>query len=168
MQKYFVILCTVVSLTLSVCGALAENKPTHMEGHQHGSGAAAESAYADVKKHNDCAHCGMNREKFSHSRMLITYADGSSVGVCSIHCIATELKKSKGKAVMMLEVGDYNSRKLINAEKAFWVIGGDKHGVMTSTAKWAFAVKSDAETFIKKSGGKLADYKEALAMAEKE
>ncbi len=168
MQKYIVILCTVVSLTLSVCAALAENKPAHMEGHQHVSGAAAESVHADVRKHNDCAHCGMTREKFSHSRMLITYADGTSVGVCSIHCTAIELKTGKGNPVKSLQVADLDTKKLVDAEKAVWVIGGDKKGGMTKTPKWAFARKSDAEAFIKKSGGKLATYKEALAMAEKE
>ncbi len=168
MQKYFVTLCTAVSLALSGGAALAEHKPGQKEGHQHGSSAAAESSQADVNKYHDCAHCGMDRGKFDSSRMLVTYKDGSSVGVCSIHCAATELKKNKGKAVKSIEVGDYNTKKLINAEKSFWVIGGDKNGVMTSTAKWAFARKDAAEAFIKKSGGKLANYKEALALAEKE
>jgi len=104
----------------------------------------------------------------AHSRMLVTYKDGSTAGVCSIHCLAIELKKNRGKTVKSLEVGDYDSRKLIAAEKAFWVIGGDKNGVMTSTAKWAFSRKAAAEGFIRKSGGKLATYKEALALAEKE
>ena len=65
-----------------------------------------------------------------------------------------------------LRLGD--ARQLLPAEKAFWVIGGDKKGVMTKTPKWAFARKSAAEAFIKKSGGRLATYKEALALAEKD
>ena len=79
-----------------------------------------------------------------------------------------ELKANKGKPVKSLEVADLDSKKLIDAEKAFWVIGGDKKGVMTKTPKWAFARKSAAEAFIKKSGGRLATYKEALALAEKD
>lgn len=35
-------------------------------------------------------------------------------------------------------VGDYNTKRLIDAEKAVWVIGGGKQGVMTKRAKWAF------------------------------
>ncbi len=165
MKNRYVALFAAALLTLSGGAALAEQKSGHMDGHQ-GHQHGAPSVHADVKKHQDCLHCGMDREKFSHSRMLITYADGSSVGVCSIHCTAIELKK--GKPVTSLQVADLESKKLIDAEKAFWVIGGDKKGVMTKTPKWAFAKKSSAEAFIKKSGGKLATYKEALALAEKD
>jgi hypothetical protein len=110
----------------------------------------------------------MDREKFSYSRLLITYTDGTSAGVCSIHCTATELKASKSKTATSVEVADLNSRKLIDAEKAAWVIGGSRKGVMTKTAKWAFAKKDDADAFVKKHGGKSATYKEALALAEKD
>jgi nitrous oxide reductase accessory protein NosL len=110
----------------------------------------------------------MDREKFAHSRMLITYTAGSSVGVCSIHCAATELKAGKGKTVRVVEVADLNSKKLVDAEKAIWVIGGSRKGVMTRTPKWAFAKKDDAAAFVSKNGGKMATYKEALTLAEKE
>ena len=168
MKKQFAVLIAAVSLALGGGAALAEHKPGHMEGHQHDAGAAAESVHADVKVHQACAHCGMDRGKFAHSRMLITYTDGTSAGVCSIHCAATELKASKGKAVKSVEVADLNSKKLVAAEKAAWVIGGNRNGVMTRTPKWAFAKKDDAAAFISKSGGKPATYKEALGLAEKE
>jgi len=155
-------------LILSAGAVLAEQKPGHMEGHKHAAEAAAESAYSDVKLHQACLHCGMDRDKFAHTRMLISYSDGSSAGVCSIHCTVTELKASRGKSVKSVEVADLNSKKLVDAEKATWVIGGSKKGVMTKTAKWAFAKKDDAALFIRKNGGKLADYKEALALAESE
>jgi nitrous oxide reductase accessory protein NosL len=105
---------------------------------------------------------------FAHSRMLITYVDGSSVGVCSIHCAAAELKTGGARKVKAVEVADMNSRKLIPAESATWVIGGSKGGVMTQQPKWAFAKKNDAAAFIKKNGGRLAIYKEVLAAAEQE
>ncbi len=168
MKNKLVALFATVYMTLSGGAALAEHKPGHMEGHQNGAGAAAESIHADVKKHQACPHCGMDREKFAHSRMLVTYSDGSSVGVCSIHCVVTELKASKTKTVKLVEVADLNTKKLFDAEKAAWVIGGSRKGVMTLTPKWAFATKEDAAAFISKNGGKLATYKEALAQAEKE
>ena len=165
MKKQIIVLVTAATMTLSGGAALAGQTEGH-EGHEHG--AAAVATHADVKKHQACVHCGMDREKFAHSRMLISYTDGSSVGVCSICCTATELKASKGKALKSLQVGDYTTKKLIDAEKATWVIGGSKKGVMTQNAKWAFAKKGDADAFIKKNGGKLGVYKEALALAEKE
>lgn len=168
MKIQSVVLFGAVSLILGGSAALAEHKPDHTAGHQQMGAPVGESVHADVKKHQACAHCGMDREKFSHSRMLITYSDDTSVGVCSIHCTVTELRASKGKSVKSIEVADLNSRKLADAEKATWVIGGSKKGVMTKTAKWAFAKKEDAEAFVKQNGGKVAAYKEALSLAEKD
>lgn len=168
MKKQLAALIAVVFLTVGGSTALAEQKPGHMEGHQHAGGDAADSTHADVKTHQACAHCGMDRGKYAHSRMLITYTDGTSAGVCSIHCTVTELKASKGKAVKAVEVADLNSKKLVAAEKATWVIGGNKKGVMTRTPKWAFAKKDDAAAFVGKNGGKPATYREALTLAEKE
>lgn len=159
-------LFVVAALILSGGTAMADQMSGHA-GHEQ-TAAAVGPVPADVAKHKDCQKCGMDREVFAHSRMLITYSDGSTIGVCSIHCAATELKANKGKKVKTVEVADLNSKKLVNAEKATWVIGGSKNGVMTQVAKWAFAKKDDAALFIKKNGGKLATYKEALALAEKE
>jgi nitrous oxide reductase accessory protein NosL len=115
-----------------------------------------------------CKHCGMDRTKFAHSRMVVTYTDGSSAGTCSLNCVVTDLKIAKGKKVKLIQVADYNTRKLTNAKKATWVIGGSKKGVMTTIPKWAFANKKDAEVFIKENGGKQATFDEALEKAQKE
>jgi len=116
----------------------------------------------------DCKHCGMNRTSFDQSRMVIIYADGSSAGTCSLNCVVTEMKESKGKKIKSFKVADYNTRKLSDARKAFWVIGGKIPGVMTRVAKWAFTTKQGAEAFIRENGGKLASFDEALRAAEKE
>lgn len=110
----------------------------------------------------DCKYCGMDRTKFNHSRMLVEYDDGSSTGSCSIHCLAVDLANNIDKAPKSIKVGDYNSKQLIDAEKAFWVIGGDKSGVMTARAKWAFEKKADAEAFIAASKGTLATFEEVI------
>ncbi len=65
-------------------------------------------------------------------------------------------------------MGDYGTKGLINAETAFWVIGGSKPGVMTKNAKWAFANKADAEKFQKENGGRIARFDEALEAAYKD
>ena len=93
----------------------------------------------DVTKAPVCRQCGMDREKFAHSRMLIEYEDGTSVGTCSLHCAAVELANTIDRIPVMVSVGDYDSKELIDADKAVWVMGGDKKGVMTALAKWAFA-----------------------------
>jgi len=119
-------------------------------------------AQEDIQKHASCKYCGMDRAKFAHSRMLVTYDDGSQLGTCSIHCLAVDLALNIDKTPKTIEVGDYNTKKLIDAEKAFWVVGGNKPGVMTKRGKWAFENKSDAEAFMKAEGGKVATFDDAM------
>jgi nitrous oxide reductase accessory protein NosL len=88
-------------------------------------------AQEDIHKHPSCPLCGMDRAKFSQSRMLIEYEDGTSFGACSLHCAAVELATNVDKTPKMIWVADYNSKRLIDAEKAVWIIGGSKSGVMT-------------------------------------
>jgi nitrous oxide reductase accessory protein NosL len=159
---------SIVTALFLIGSVASANQMSSHAGHESVTGKAAGSSAADVVKHKACHQCGMDREKFAHSRILITNSDGSTVGVCSIHCAVTELKANKGRAVKAIEVADLNTQKLLVAEKATWVIGGSRNGVMTQTPKWAFAQKYDAAAFVKKNGGKLATYKEALALAEKE
>ncbi len=120
------------------------------------------SAQDDIKEHPSCKYCGMDREKLAHSRMYIEYDDGTIVGTCSLHCAAIDLAINIDKTPKAIWVGDYNTKKLIDAEKAFWVVGGSKMGVMTKRAKWAFEKKEDAEKFIKENGGNLSTFDEVM------
>ena len=104
----------------------------------------------------------MDRAAFAHSRMLVTYDDGTSTGTCSIHCLALDLAMNIDKTPSSLMVGDFNSKELIDAEQAFWVIGGNKPGVMTKQAKWAFAKKEDADKYIAENGGTPATFDAAM------
>jgi hypothetical protein len=119
-------------------------------------------AQDDIKKHPTCKYCGMDREKFAYSRMLIEYDDGASVGTCSIHCAAVDLSLNIDKTPLAVMVGDYLAKKLIEAEKASWVLGGSKPGVMTKRAKWAFESKDEAEKFAKENGGTLVSFDQAI------
>jgi len=118
-----------------------------------------------VEGPDSCKYCGMDRTRFSHSRMLVTYQDGSSTGTCSLHCMAVELANNIDKMPTSIKVGDFTTQKLIDAETAHWVIGGDRMGVMTSRAKWAFASKADAEAFIKAHKGTLGSFDDAIKAA---
>jgi len=127
----------------------------------------AEVTHADVTSHKSCPHCGMDRGVHDTSRMLVTYEDGTSIGTCSMYCLTTELKKHAAKKVTSVQAADYNSKKLINAEGAYWVLGGDRPGVMSKTAAWAFGKHQEAEVFSRQHGGRLVRYKEALSQAGK-
>ncbi len=127
--------------------------------------ARAEAPADDVKAAPSCRHCGMDREKFASSRMVITYDDGTSVGVCSIHCAAVDLATALDKAPVTLQAADLGSKALVDAERATWVIGGAKQGVMTKRGKWAFAERGAAEAFARENGGTVATFDEAMKAA---
>ncbi len=126
------------------------------------------SAAGTVESPKACRQCGMDRTVFDQSRMLIVYADGTTVGVCSIHCAAADMKQNKDKQVKSLMVADYITKELIDARTAVWVMGGNKQGVMTSLPKWAFAREEDAQKFVLENGGKLASFDQAMKAAEEE
>ena len=121
--------------------------------------AAGNAALADD---NSCHYCGMKKSMFGHSWVNIVREDGSSVGVCSVHCAAIDMSLNIDKPAKEITVGDYNSKKQIDAEQAYWVIGGNKMGVMTARAKWAFETKAYADDFIKEHGGRLATFEEVM------
>ncbi len=133
-----------------------------------GTYGTEKSEHADIRNHRGCAYCGMDRNQYSHARIRVTYADNSVVGLCSIRCLTIELKAQNRKKLKVVEVADFFTKKLINVENAYWVVGGTVKGVMTNTPKWAFADKSAAEKFMNKHGGTLSSYEKVLAMAEKE
>jgi copper chaperone NosL len=122
-------------------------------------------AQQDIDKHATCKYCGMDRKMFAHSRMLLVYEDGSELGTCSLHCVAVDLALNIDKMPKTIQVADFNTKNLIDAEKAVWVVGGEKPGVMSKRAKWAFEKKADAEAFIQANKGALADFEAAIKTA---
>jgi nitrous oxide reductase accessory protein NosL len=125
-------------------------------------------AQGDLKDHRSCSICGMDRKEYGFSRMLVHYEDGGTTGVCSLNCAVIELAVNKGRKVKALFVADRDSRTLIDAEQAVWVMGGKKPGVMTQRPKWAFGSPSAAGAFIAAYGGKIVPWSEALAAARED
>jgi copper chaperone NosL len=128
-------------------------------------GLALSALGDDIQQTPNCKYCGMNRETYAHSRMVIEYEDGIVMGTCSLHCAVLDLALNLDKNPKAIRVGDYGTKALIDAEKAFWVIGGNKPGVMTRNAKWAFAKKEDAEKYKQEQGGRIGNFDEAIEAA---
>lgn len=112
-----------------------------------------------------CSYCGMYKSRFKHSWVNIVHADGSVTSVCSVHCAAIDMALHTEKIIRDITVADYDTHKQINADRAFWVIGGEIMGVMTARAKWAFATREGADNFIKKHGGRSATFGEVIKAA---
>jgi nitrous oxide reductase accessory protein NosL len=120
---------------------------------------------SDIQQHPSCKYCGMDRAKFSHSRVLVVYDDGKPEAFCSVHCAAVDLALNIDRAPTNIYVGDYGTKALLDAEKAYWVVGGAKPGVMSARGKWAFKTQGQAAAFLKESGGNIATFDEAMKAA---
>ncbi len=46
------------------------------------------SVQDDIRNHPSCPLCGMDRQVYAHSRMLIEFSETTTIGTCSIHCSA--------------------------------------------------------------------------------
>jgi len=128
----------------------------------------AVSSADDIDEHRSCVHCGMDRKAYGFSRMLVQYEDGSSVGLCSLRCVVVELDANPKRTVKAILAADRTERTLIDAEKAVWVMGGLKRGVMTTRPKWAFSTRAAADAFIEDYDGTIVSWNEALAAARED
>ena len=113
-------------------------------------------------ENDSCMYCGMKKENYGHSWVIIEHNDGTTEGVCSVHCAAIDMALHTHKPIKSITVGDYDTKKQISADTAYWVIGGSKTGVMTARAKWAFETKEAADNFIKTHGGRPATFGEVM------
>ncbi|RJQ65706.1 MAG: hypothetical protein C4519_27370 [Desulfobacteraceae bacterium] len=124
----------------------------------------AGASYA-VADENGCQYCGMKKAMFAHSWVTVEREDGSSTGVCSVHCAAIDMALKIDNPAKKILVGDYNTKKPIDAETAYWVVGGNKMGVMTKRAKWAFESKAAADAFVQENGGQPAAFEQVMKAA---
>lgn len=116
----------------------------------------------DFPAHPKCYYCGMDRKQYAYSRVLLRYRDGSEAGVCSVHCAGLDLALHPERGPAQILVGTYDRGNLVDAEKAVWVLGGEKHGVMSIRGKWAFENREDAEAFIRDFGGAITGFREIM------
>ncbi len=112
-----------------------------------------------------CPVCGMNLKMFyktSHASKIEGKIDRQ---YCSMRCLVVDMQKHKIDT-KDIKVVDVTSEKLIDAEKAYYVLGSKVPGTMSKISKLAFAKKEDALAFAKKMGGRVVDFFTALKSAK--
>ncbi len=119
-----------------------------------------------------CPNCAMHLPKFYKTNHAVKFKDGTYRQYCSIHCVVDEmemgyLRDKKNKIAQFLAV-DVKSLKMIDAKKAFYVVGSSKPGTMTTNSQYAFANQSDAQNFSKENGGKIVNFDEAYKISLKD
>ena len=119
-----------------------------------------------------CPNCAMHLPKYYKTNHAVKFKDGTYRQFCSIHCLVDEqemgyLRDKKDKIVQIL-AADAKTLKMIDAKKAYYVIGSKISGTMTGNSQYAFLSKADALSFQKENGGKLSDFDEAYKTSLKD
>ncbi len=118
------------------------------------------------KEKASCPVCGMKLPMFYKTNHAAKFHDHDKQ-YCSIHCLAEDLNINKSP-LTDLKVVDTKTLKFIDAKTAFYVVGSKKSATMSRVSKYAFGKKADAETFVKRYGGKITSFDEALKVAMKD
>lgn len=154
LTMYFVLICFVFLFTA---------------GNAFGEELKIEHPFKNPKRYTDrakCDNCGMDRNKWARTRHEFQTSKGKHY-TCSIHCVSviSSRYKVEPKEVMVAEY--LNPGNMLQAEKAFYVVGSSAPGTMTAKSKIAFASKEEAGKFSERYGGKISDFADALAEARK-
>lgn len=117
--------------------------------------------------HERCDNCGMVLNEWARTRHEFDNSKGK-FHTCSIHCAAV-MKMKLQEQLKNVKVAEYlHPEKMLDADKAYYVIGSTAPGTMTVRSKIAFASEEEAEKFASRYGGTVAGFDEALAEAGKE
>ena len=112
-----------------------------------------------------CNVCGMHLVKHYKTNHVTEFKNGHKEQYCSLHC-QSEIHKDYEDKIKYIQVVDTNSLKLIDASKAFYVIGSSKEGTMSPVSKYAFFSKEEAQKFQNEFGGKILNFEESLKISK--
>lgn len=112
-----------------------------------------------------CNVCGMHLTKYYKTNHTAEFKNGHKEQYCSLHCLS-EVHKDYEQKIKNIQVVDTNSLKLIDAKKAFYVVGSSKEGTMSSISEYAFLTKIEAEKFKKEFGGEIHTFEETLKLSK--
>lgn len=123
----------------------------------------------DIEKYPKCPYCGMSRKQYSHSRMLVHFADDVADGTCSLHCAAISLSINIDREPRAIYVGDNTAvgdvKPLVDVGKATFLVGSAIRGVMSKRSKVAYGSVEAAHAAQVANGGELANFEQALSAA---
>ncbi|MBX7221338.1 MAG: nitrous oxide reductase accessory protein NosL [Blastocatellia bacterium] len=114
-----------------------------------------------------CAVCSMPAGNDCENRFLTALPERKFIALCSAIC-ATSFVAKNPAALDELEVLDFQTRKLVPAKAAFYLIDSKLEvlGAMPPTVA-AFGEKTSAEAAKKKNGGMVLDWNSLLEKLKK-
>jgi nitrous oxide reductase accessory protein NosL len=118
--------------------------------------------HAGESGRHSCKVCGMYIDEFHDTSTQLTLENGEKVETCGVSCMLRVVNDEGGpNAFSSIMVHDWKKKVLIPAEDATYVIGSKIIPDMTPNII-AFENKADAEEFMRKEGGKIINFTQAL------
>ena len=112
----------------------------------------------EAHKRASCRVCGMYIDQYQKSAAELVYQDGQKEYTCGVACMLREVEDAGGiSAFKSVQVHDWVSGKLVDAEAATYVIGSQVIPDMVPNYI-AFAKREEAEAFMAKQGGEIMDF----------
>lgn len=108
----------------------------------------------------DCYFCGMWIDQNLHTRHVVTAYDGSQIVFCSLACTVKFLKTHQND-VKRIQVADYLSTELVDANEAVYLVDSDAPPIMSYTSFIAFRDNKVSEKFQNVHGGTIMSFVEA-------
>lgn len=102
-----------------------------------------------------CHSCGMNLVTFYKTSHTL-----AGLQFCSLHCLVDGREDLTGAQVV-----DNTTLKLIPAKTAFYVVGSDAPGTMSTVSQYAFGTPTAARSFMAEQGGQLMTFTQAAQLA---
>ncbi|GAB4403218.1 MAG: hypothetical protein OHK0053_27830 [Microscillaceae bacterium] len=135
---------------LLLAGACQSPASSDQAGHTHSS---ASNPAKGEEENYDCRHCGMPSDEFPEWQASLV-SKGKTYWFCSPRCmfLFRQNPKSGLTEVSRIVVTDYYERKKIEAQKAYFVMGGDVPGPMGPDLV-PHATRAAAEDFMKEHQG---------------
>ena len=99
------------------------------------------------------------------TRLIFTTFDGNEVAFCSLPCASKYLNEHKAN-IKRMQVADYLTTELVDADAAFYLVGSDAPPVMSYLSFISFKDIAVAEKFQKLHGGNLMSFSEVLQLLQ--
>ncbi|MBA1432424.1 MAG: nitrous oxide reductase accessory protein NosL [Epsilonproteobacteria bacterium] len=113
-----------------------------------------------------CNICGMNLVMF-YKTNYVALVNGKTKQYCSIHCLVEDRDENHVNP-QNIKVVAVDTLQLIDADKAYFVVGSSKKGTMSMVSKYAFSSLNAASKFAAKFGGVVTDFNGALETAKED
>jgi nitrous oxide reductase accessory protein NosL len=114
-----------------------------------------------VTGRQECSVCGMWIDQYERTHHVVITKNGKTEHYCSFACAAKGIEIHKGE-IEAIKTADFTTKRLIDADKAYYLEGSNIPGVMSYISRIAFASEADAKKFQKQYGGRIVTLKQAL------